>query len=221
MFSLFARAVKAIAGGEGDRAGILLYNIRVFRFAALGARRVFSIYTEISRKVHGRLRRPHLRALGRVAALAVLILCWPAPGGDGAAGAGSAATTPSIWPAKGAVTSGFGCRNSPFGGGTELHQGIDLAVDSGTPVVATADGEVVQSGFAGDFGNLVAVDHGNGLATFYGHNARLAVSVGQKVLKGQVIAYAGNTGRSTGPHLHYEIRKDGAAVDPWRYLVAY
>jgi murein DD-endopeptidase MepM/ murein hydrolase activator NlpD len=85
------------------------------------------------------------------------------------------------WPAKGAVTSGFGCRNSPFGGGTELHQGIDLAVDSGTPVVATADGEVVQSGFAGDFGNLVAVDHGNGLATFYGHNARLAVSVGQKV----------------------------------------
>jgi murein DD-endopeptidase MepM/ murein hydrolase activator NlpD len=179
------------------------------------------LHRETPGRAHGRFRLPKLPALGRIAALAALILCWPAPGGDGAESAGSAATMPSIWPVKGAVTSGFGWRNSPFGGGAELHQGIDFAVEAGTPVVATADGEVVQSGAAGDFGNLVQVDHGNGFATFYGHNAQLAVSVGQTVLKGQVIAYTGNTGRSTGPHLHYEIRKDGAAVDPWRYLVAY
>lgn len=157
----------------------------------------------------------------RAVLLAAIIVGVTALGGDSAKGAGTLATTPSIWPAKGAVTSGFGWRTSPFGGGTELHQGVDIASDTGTPVVATADGEIVQSGPVGDYGNLVQINHGDGLATLYGHNAQLLVSVGQTVLKGQVIAYAGSTGRSTGPHVHYEVRKNGAAIDPWRYLVAY
>lgn len=129
------------------------------------------------------------------------------------------AATPSIWPVNGNVTSGFGERTSPFGDGNELHPGIDIAINMGTPVVATADGQIVQSGPAGGYGNLVQIDHGNGISTLYGHNSQLAVSVGQTVEKGQIIAYAGNTGKSTGPHVHYEVRENDTATDPWKYLV--
>lgn len=131
------------------------------------------------------------------------------------------ANVPSIWPAKGAVTSGFGWRISPFGDGNEMHAGIDIASTMGAPVVATADGQVVQSGMSGGYGNMVQIEHGNGIATVYGHNSRLAVSVGQTVKKGQVIAFAGSTGKSTGPHVHYEIRENSTAIDPWKYLVLY
>jgi len=131
------------------------------------------------------------------------------------------ATTPSIWPVAGAVTSGFGMRTFPLGGGDEFHAGVDIAVDTGTPVVATADGQVIKSGMAGGYGNMVEIAHGNNLATVYGHNSRLAVSVGQNVKKGQVISYSGSTGESTGPHVHYEVRENGTAIDPWKYLVSY
>ena len=131
------------------------------------------------------------------------------------------ARTPSIWPVTGVVTSTFGWRKSPFEDGKELHAGIDIAVHLGAPVVATADGKVVQSGPAGGYGNLVQLDHGNGIATLYGHNSQLAVQVGQIVKKGQVISYAGSTGKSTGPHVHYEIRKNDTAIDPWTYLIVY
>lgn len=173
-------------------------------------------------------RRRRLFSLGRAAVVCALILggatlaglCRPtAPAQAGELAA--TAMTPSLWPVQGTVTSGFGWRTSPFGEGNEQHAGVDIAVSLGTPVVATADGEVVESGPVGDYGNMVQVDHGNGLATVYGHNSRLAVTAGQTVLKGQVIAYAGSTGKSTGPHVHYEVRKDGVAVDPWRFLVAY
>ncbi|SHI90682.1 M23 family metallopeptidase [Propionispora hippei] len=133
----------------------------------------------------------------------------------------SLAATPSIWPVYGTITSGFGWRSSPLESGSELHQGLDIAVGTGTPVVATADGKVVQSGWAGGYGNLVKIDHGNGLETLYGHNDKVAVTVGQEVKKGQIISYAGSTGNSTGPHVHYEIRKSGTAVDPVAYLVLY
>ena len=129
------------------------------------------------------------------------------------------AAQPSIWPTRGEVTSRFGWRTSPWGDGQELHQGIDIANVLGTPVVATADGVVVQSGWSGGYGNLVQVDHANGLVSFYGHNSRLAVQPGQPVKKGQVIAYMGSTGRSTGTHLHYEIRRHGEAIDPISFLV--
>ncbi|CUH94192.1 putative secreted protein [Propionispora sp. 2/2-37] len=131
------------------------------------------------------------------------------------------ATTPSLWPASGAVTSGFGQRNSPWEDGSELHPGIDIAAGIGTPVVATADGEVVKSGWSGGYGNIVQIDHGNGIETIYGHNSKVAVIVGQKVKKGQIVSFAGSTGRSTGPHVHYEIRVNGTAVDPIKFLVLY
>lgn len=134
---------------------------------------------------------------------------------------GNLAATPSIWPARGTVSSGFGWRISPFGDGNELHPGIDIAYTMGAPVVATADGKVVVSGPAGGYGNLVEIDHGNSIATLYGHNSQLAVVVGQQVKKGQVIAYAGSTGKSTGPHVHYEVRVNDTPIDPMKYLVLY
>jgi len=133
----------------------------------------------------------------------------------------SLAAIPSIWPAQGTIASGFGLRISPFGDGNELHPGIDIAYAMGAPVVATADGEVVASGPAGGYGNLVQIDHGNGIATLYGHNSQLAVTVGQQVKKGQIISYAGSTGKSTGPHVHYEVRVNNTPVDPMKYLVRY
>ncbi|SFL51929.1 M23 family metallopeptidase [Pelosinus propionicus] len=129
------------------------------------------------------------------------------------------ATKPSIWPTSGEVTSGFGWRNSPMGGGSELHPGMDIANSMGAPVVAAADGVVVQSGAAGGYGNMVQIDHGNGISTIYGHNSRIIVSVGQSVRKGQVVSYVGSTGKSTGPHLHYEVRVNGNAVDPIGFMV--
>jgi murein DD-endopeptidase MepM/ murein hydrolase activator NlpD len=129
------------------------------------------------------------------------------------------ANKPSIWPARGEVTSGFGWRNSPWGDSSELHAGIDIASSMGTPVVAAADGEVVKSEAAGGYGNVVQIDHGNGITTIYGHNSRMIVHAGQRVKKGQVISYAGSTGRSTGPHVHYEVRINGTPVDPTSFMV--
>ena len=117
-----------------------------------------------------------------------------------------------IWPVHGVVTSGFGWR---WG---RMHEGIDIAVPSGTPVVSAAAGSVIVAGWMGGYGNLVVVDHGNGIATAYGHNTNVTVYVGQLVGQGQLIAYSGNTGYSTGPHVHFEVRVGGAAVDPFGYL---
>lgn len=125
------------------------------------------------------------------------------------------AATPSIIPVSGDVTSRFGWRSSPFGRGSDYHPGIDIANSIGTPIVATADGEVIKSSDSGDgYGKMVQIDHGNGIVTIYGHNAELLVQVGQFVRKGQTIASLGNTGYSTGPHCHYEIRVNGTAVNP-------
>ncbi len=129
------------------------------------------------------------------------------------------ANKPTIWPTSGAVTSGFGGRSSPGGIGSEVHQGIDIANNLGTPVVATADGVISRSEWSDGYGNMVQIDHGDGIATIYGHNSRLVVTVGQSVSKGQIIAYLGSTGKSTGPHVHYEVRVKGIAVDPLSFLV--
>lgn len=128
------------------------------------------------------------------------------------------ATKPSIWPTMGDVTSRFGWRGSPMGGGSDYHPGIDIANSIGTPIVATADGKVVESGRASGYGQLVQIDHGNGIQTLYGHNSQLIVQVGQMVKKGQIIAYMGSTGYSTGSHVHYEVRVNGTAVNPANFL---
>ena len=116
------------------------------------------------------------------------------------------------WPVSGSVTSGFGSR---WG---RMHEGIDIAVGQGTPVHAAAAGTVIYAGWMEGYGNLVAIDHGNGLSTAYGHNSALACSVGQTVSAGEVIAYSGSTGHSTGPHVHFEVRVNGSPVDPLGYL---
>ena len=116
------------------------------------------------------------------------------------------------WPVSGPVTSGFGSR---WG---RMHEGIDIAVPLGTAVRAAAAGTVINAGWMGGYGNLVVVDHGNGLSTAYAHNTSFAVSVGQSVAAGEVVSYSGSTGNSTGPHVHFEVRVDGSAVDPLGYL---
>jgi murein DD-endopeptidase MepM/ murein hydrolase activator NlpD len=117
-----------------------------------------------------------------------------------------------VWPVSGPVTSGFGWR---WG---RMHEGIDIAVPTGTPVVASAAGRVIHAGWLGGYGNLVVIDHGGGVATAYGHNSSIAVGYGSSVGQGQVIAYAGSTGNSTGPHVHFEVRVNGSPVDPLGYL---
>jgi len=126
--------------------------------------------------------------------------------------------TPSVWPVRGWVTSHFGWRKSPRGIGTKLHSGMDIAAPIGTPIVAPADGHVVFAGYHTAYGNLVVVDHGYGLTTKYAHTSRMLVKVGERVQRGDLIARVGNTGRSTGPHLHFEVIKDGVPTSPMRYL---
>lgn len=124
-------------------------------------------------------------------------------------------TTPAIWPARGVVSSPYGLRWN----GSDFHPGIDIANDMGTPILATADGVVRIAGWNdGGYGNMVDIDHGNGIMTRYGHAMQVAVTAGQHVRRGQVIAYMGSTGFSTGPHVHYEVRINGQAVNPSAYL---
>jgi murein DD-endopeptidase MepM/ murein hydrolase activator NlpD len=118
------------------------------------------------------------------------------------------------------VTSGFGIRDDPFLGTPAMHPGIDIRGEVGTPVRATAAGKVTHAGWDGGYGNLVEIDHGNGLSTRYGHLSKIDVSVGQQVHTGQIIGKIGSTGRSTGPHLHYETRINGEAVNPEKFLHA-
>jgi murein DD-endopeptidase MepM/ murein hydrolase activator NlpD len=117
-----------------------------------------------------------------------------------------------IWPVNAPITSPFGWR---WG---RMHEGIDLGAAYGTPITAAAAGVVIYAGWEGGYGNLVVIDHGGGLATAYGHQSRIAVSTGQSVSQGETIGYVGSTGHSTGPHLHFEVRVNGEAVDPLGYL---
>lgn len=128
-------------------------------------------------------------------------------------------STPAIWPTKGWVTSTFGYRKSPFTGKRVMHNGLDIATRRGTPIISTARGVVIFSGIKGNYGNVVAISHGYGFTTVYGHNSLNLVKVGDKVERSDVIAYLGNTGRSTAPHLHYEVRLNGKSMDPVYYIL--
>ncbi len=126
---------------------------------------------------------------------------------------------PNQWPCSGEISSPYGWRDSPFGGRTEsFHDGIDIANDVGTKIVAAADGKVIFAGWQPVYGRTVMIDHGYGLVTKYSHNSALLVEEGDMVTKGQVIAHMGSTGRSTGPHLHFTIFKGDETIDPLIYL---
>lgn len=129
------------------------------------------------------------------------------------------ASTPTIWPVKGWLTAGFGQRRSPFTGQRQMHEGVDIANTVGTPVIAPADGIVTYTGPLGGFGDVVSVDHGHKISTFYAHLQQHKVSQGQRVRRGDVIGLVGTTGRVTGPHLHYEIQVNEVSVDPTKYVI--
>lgn len=133
-------------------------------------------------------------------------------------GAGELGTGHMIWPVHGRISSPFGWRYHPVLRKKKLHNGQDIAVPSGTRVLAADGGVVLVSGWQGGYGNFVAIDHGNGISTCYGHNSRLLVRVGDKVQKGQTIAISGSTGLSTGPHVHFEVRRNGSPINPLPYL---
>lgn len=128
---------------------------------------------------------------------------------------------PSIWPVEGEITDSFGGRRSPFGGGSyEFHSGQDINAERGAAVVSAAVGTVVFAGWHGGYGQLITIDHGGGLTTRYAHLLKMEVSVGQQVGRGQLIGQVGSTGRSTGPHLHYEVRLNDESVNPRTYMSA-
>jgi len=158
------------------------------------------------------------RQAARSAAAAAAAAAAQSSGGQGASDNWVQGTGQLGWPVSGEITSPYGYRVHPIWGTTIYHSGIDIGVDEGTPVHAADGGVVVWSGWMGGYGYAVVIDHGNGLSTLYGHNSELAVDEGQSVAKGQVISYAGSTGNSTGPHVHFEVRVNGDPVDPMGYL---
>lgn len=129
------------------------------------------------------------------------------------------ATVPSIWPVRGWVTSDFGSRSDPYTSERVMHAGLDIAAQHGKEVIAPSDGTVVFAGLEGGYGNVLVIDHGYGLKTRYGHLMAITVKAGQTVKRGDPIALVGNTGRSTGPHLHYEVRVNGIAQNPRKFIL--
>lgn len=126
---------------------------------------------------------------------------------------------PAMWAHMGKINNEFGFRRSPFGGRTyEFHAGMDIDGERGDLVIAPANGVVTEAGWKGGYGNMVEVDHGNGLKTRYGHLSKIEVQVGDTLSRGQLMAYVGSTGRSTGPHLHYELRLNDRPINPRRFL---
>jgi len=125
---------------------------------------------------------------------------------------------PNIWPVEGPITGSFGERIDPFNGEGAFHSGVDISSSYGQPVIAPADGVVTFADFMGGYGRALVMDHGHGISTRYGHLSNFAVAAGQYVHRGDVIGYVGLTGRSTGPHLHYEVRINDTPVNPYKYL---
>jgi murein DD-endopeptidase MepM/ murein hydrolase activator NlpD len=128
------------------------------------------------------------------------------------------AAAPNLWPVEGTVTGSFGERIDPFNGEGAFHSGVDISTSYGHPVLAPADGLVIFSEIFGGYGRMVVINHGNGISTRFGHLSAFAVAPGQRVQRGDIIGYVGLSGRSTGPHLHYEVRINNTPVNPYKYL---
>lgn len=127
-------------------------------------------------------------------------------------------SAPNLWPVEGQVTGSFGERIDPFNGEGAFHSGVDIGSSYGHPIIAPADGVVTITETMGGYGKTIMIDHGNGISTRYGHLSGFAVTAGQRVQRGEVIGYVGESGRSTGPHLHYEVRINDTPVNPYKYL---
>jgi len=128
-------------------------------------------------------------------------------------------TTPSIWPVRGWVTSEFGMRDDPYTGARNMHLGVDISTAEGKPIMSPANGTVTFAGDRGGYGNVIVIDHGLGISTFYAHLKELLVKAGEQVVRGQHVGSVGNTGRSTGPHLHYEVRAHSIPINPRVYIL--
>jgi septal ring factor EnvC (AmiA/AmiB activator) len=207
------RAQQAALQAELERRISALKNEQ----AALDAQeaQLTAIIAERQRQQEAAAAAARAQAEAAARAQAAARAAQAAPAGRAApAPAGPPARSSSglIWPISGTVTSGFGVR---WGA---AHQGIDIGANEGTPIHAAAAGQVFFAGVMDGYGNVVLIDHGNGMTTLYGHQSRLGSSVGQNVGQGQVIGYVGSTGHSTGPHLHFEVRINGSPRDPMGYL---
>lgn len=128
---------------------------------------------------------------------------------------------PTVWPHLGKINNEFGFRRNPFGGRTyEFHPGMDIDGERGESVFAPANGTVIKAGWTGGYGNMIEIDHGNGLTTRYGHLSKIEIEVGDEIVRGQEIGLIGSTGRSTGPHLHFELRLNDRSINPRHFLPA-
>jgi murein DD-endopeptidase MepM/ murein hydrolase activator NlpD len=190
---------------------------RVVRDELAANRDTLAAARRLKRSALTDVREMHAEHLEEVTALAaqsaeLAAAIRTAQANAGSTGTGVPSAAGFVWPVSGTVVSGFGWR---WG---RMHEGIDIAASSGTPIWAAASGTVIHSGWLGGYGNLVVVDHGNGLATAYAHCSAIFVGLGQSVEQGETIALVGSTGNSSGPHLHFEVRVNGSAVDPLLYL---
>jgi murein DD-endopeptidase MepM/ murein hydrolase activator NlpD len=205
---LSAASVSVIAARTED-ARAARDELAASRDTLLAARR-------LKRSALSSVRQSRAEYAAEVQALAAQSAALAAAIRDAQAGASTGTGVPSasgfIWPVNGPVVSGFGWR---WG---RMHEGIDIAAGMGTPIWAAAAGTVIHAGWLGGYGNLVVLDHGNGLATAYAHASAILVGVGQQVSQGETVSLVGSTGNSTGPHLHFEVRVNGSAVDPLLYL---
>jgi murein DD-endopeptidase MepM/ murein hydrolase activator NlpD len=201
-----ADAAKITFGKVPDLEGRPIYGHQA-DFS--GAASVLTLSTRQPPARPGRFAVPPAEPLGTVTAL-------PAAKAPRRSTPIGAVMLPRYFPvAVNSISSGFGVRAHPILGVTRVHQGVDLAVPAGTPVAATANGQVVFAGWSGGYGLMIAIDHGNGVETRYGHMERLAARVGTRLRAGDVLGSAGSTGLSTGPHVHYEVRVGGVAVSPF------
>ena len=203
-----ADAARAAAADERDKLAQLASQQQQARDAAAGAEQAESAALGDAVAKHQEADAELQAESDRIAAQ------LQAAGGGPALGDGT-----FIWPVSGPITSPFGYRTDPITGATAFHSGIDIGASCGTPIKAAGTGSVVTAGFnSGGYGNMTLINHGNGLATLYGHQSSIIVSAGQAVTQGQLIGYVGSTGKSTGCHLHFEVRVNGNRVDPTGYL---
>jgi murein DD-endopeptidase MepM/ murein hydrolase activator NlpD len=206
---LTAATVSVIAA-RTDEARFVRNELAASRDTLAAARRLKRSALESARETREEYLEEVEALAAQSASLAAAIR--DAQEGAGSTGTGTPSASGFIWPVNGSVVSGYGMR---WG---RMHEGIDITASIGTPIWAAAAGTVIHAGWLGGYGNLVVVDHGNGLSTAYGHQEQVAVSYGQHVDQGQVIGYVGCTGHCFGPHVHFEVRINGSPVDPLGYL---